>query len=238
MFKKRLRRYCEYHFDKKIQVFNVHEYGKNRKKHWHRVVFNHDCQDKKLFTVKNGNTLYTSESLSKIWDSGHHTIGEVTEASAMYQAQYTQKDLTYGNTEALKAHSKHSGIGRDYFLQHYDQILRLGYLPFNGRKYPIPRYFLKLGHKHYAHFYDQSYFFDTPQRKKQYATFQAGQANRHMADLYKQFMSGREKLIEELSEEWEQQIEQFIFNKEKPDFAKAGENAEYDLRNKINKNKF
>ena len=46
-FKKRLRRHCDYHYKKKIQIFNVHEYGKNTKKHWHLVVFNHQFPDRK-----------------------------------------------------------------------------------------------------------------------------------------------------------------------------------------------
>lgn len=238
-FKKRLRRYCEHHYDKKIQVFNVHEYGKNGKKHWHLVVFNHDFQDKTLYTKKNGNNLYTSKKLEELWPFGFSTIGHVTEASALYQAQYMQKDLKNGNLQNdKKSHSKHSGIGRDYFLAHYEQILRLGYIPFDGKKFPLPRYFQKLAHKHYSHFYEPKNFIDYPDRKKLYSTFKPGQAKKDVADLYKSYYAERQNKIEELTEQWYEDIQEYIYTKEKPDFAKTGANYLYDLGNRTNTNHF
>lgn len=241
-FKRRLRRYCEYHFNKRIQVYNVHEYGKNGKKHWHLVVFNHDFSEdvlgkktvtRELFTIKGGNRLYTSPKLQELWPHGHHTIGEVTEASAMYQSQYMQKDFQYGHAGTnKKCHSKHSGIGRDYFLANYEQILKLGYIPFNGRKAKIPRYFERIAHKHYSHFYEPSNFHDTNQRKKLYTPFKDGQENRVMADLYKQYNSHKQKKIIELSEEWQEELEEYIFSKEKMTFQKSAENQLYDLKNR------
>lgn len=232
-FKKKLRRHCEYYYNKKIQIFNVHEYGVNGKKHWHLVVFNHDFNDKKLFTVKNGNTLYTSATLAKLWPYGFNTIGNVTEASAMYQAQYTQKDFKNGNESSpKKSHSKHSGIGRDYFLQNYRQILSLGFIPFNNQKIPIPRYFQKLAHKHYSHFYEPSNFFDTMDRKKLYTSFKFGSENKEIADLYIKYSDQKKLQLEQTRLEWEQQIEPFILNTEKPDFRIAAENYLYDLKNK------
>lgn len=231
-FKKSLRRHCDYHLNKKIQIFNVHEYGKNGKKHWHLVVFNYDFKDKQLYTTNNQNRLYTSSTLKDLWPYGHHTIGAVSEASALYQAQYTQKDLTYGNQETTKAHSKHAGIGKEYFLKHYEQILSLGYIPFNNKKYPIPRYFQKLAHKHYSHFYQNENFFDTPQRKKLYTPFKiAGQANKQIADLFQLYQKQRETLIQELTTEWEQNLQPF--STEMTDFQLSAENYLYDLKNKI-----
>lgn len=137
-FAKRLRRFCEYHFKKIIQIFYVHEYGKRGKKHYHLVVFNHDFSDKELHTIHNGNRLFKSKKLEKLWPHGFSTIGDVTEASAMYQAQYIQKDLKNGNeSNSKKSKSQHSGIGRDYFLLHYKQILLLGFIPFAGKKFPF-----------------------------------------------------------------------------------------------------
>lgn len=232
-FKKRLRRWCEYHQQKKIQIFNVHEYGRNHKKHWHLVVFNHDFKDKELFTVKNGNRLYTSEKLTKRWPFGFSTIGNVTEASAMYQAQYTQKDLQYGHSKSARAsHSKHSGIGRDYFLTHYDQILRLGYVPFSGRRVPIPRYFTKLAHKHYCWFHERSAFFDNPFRKKLYSASASFVPNNKISDLYIQYALGRAEFKAQLEQDWDEFLASNITNK-KPDFALAASNYLYDL----NKNK-
>lgn len=242
-FKKKLRRHCEYHFKKKIQVFNVHEYGKNGKKHWHLVVFNHDFSTEEsplvLYTVRNGNKLFTSSVLDSLWSFGFSTIGNVTEASAMYQAQYTQKDFKNGNSNNSKrAHSRHSGIGRDYFLAQYNQILRLGYVPFQGRKAPIPRYFLKLAHKHFSHFYEQSNFFDLPYRKALYRPFKDGEANKEIADLYGVYSIVRKEFVAELSAEWEAFLDSNLFSTSDPDFKLSYDNYLYDLKNKISSSDF
>lgn len=239
-FKKDFRRYCSYHFRKKIQIFNVHEYGRNGKKHWHLVVFNHQFSDRELFTIKNGNHLYTSERLQKLWPHGFSTIGNVTEASSMYQAQYTQKDVKNGNTlNDKKAHSKHSGIGRDYFYLHWQQILNLGYVPFAGRKVPVPRYFQKLAKKHYCHFYEPSAFHDTRERKALFRPFNPknpgfrGNPSRDIADAYVGFEKQRKEGLLSLSEDWITFVELNAFSREKPDFLKSAENYTYDLLNKI-----
>lgn len=232
-FKKALRSRAYRRDGRRIQIFNVHEYGENGKKHWHLVVFNYDFQDKTLHTIKNSHRLHTSKELSKLWKFGNHTIGTVTEASAMYQAQYTQKDLKNGYLEtSRKAHSKHSGIGREYFLRHYEQILRLGYVPFGGQKRPIPRYFYKLSHKHYSHFYAPENFEDTLSRKRLYTKFRDGQASRHIADLFQSYHAERQKKIIEMSLEWEAYTSEFRYTDEKTEFQQSGENQLYDLKNK------
>lgn len=238
-FKKKLRRYCEYHFKKKIQIFNVHEYGKKGKKHWHLVVFNYDFEDRQFFTKRGFHPLYTSEILSKLWPFGFSTIGDVSEASAMYQAQYTQKDFKNGNvTNDKKSHSKHSGIGKEYFLRHYRQILTLGYIPFGGKKVPIPRYFHKLAHKHYSHFYESDNFFDLPYRKKLYTPFKKGEENLEIANLFISYLNIRKEKIQQLTLDWEEQINKYIFTNEKPNFMISAENYLYDLKNKLTKESF
>lgn len=238
-FKKRLRDHVKYHYNQKIEVFNVHEYGKNGKKHWHLIVFNYDFADKQLYTYNNGNALFTSRVLSKLWPHGFNTIGDVSEASAMYQAQYTQKDVKNRNTcNSKKSHSKHSGIGRAYFLKHYKQILSLGYVPFSGRKVPVPRYYEKLAHKHYAHFYDNSYFFDVPGRKALYRPFKIGEENKEIADLYTSYKKLKEEKILELTEQWNLVISQYVTTHDQPDFIKSAQNALYDLNNRMTQERF
>lgn len=236
-FKKKLRRHCEYHHDKKIQIFNVHEYGKNGKKHWHLVVFNHDFSDKTLHTVSGDHRLYTSKTLEKLWPFGFNTIGSVTEASAMYQSQYMQKDIQNQNAQNdKKSHSKHSGIGRDYFLKHYEQILKLGYIPFNGKKLSVPRYFQKLAHKHYCHFYEPHYFFNNSIRQRLYAPFLKNEENRHIADLFIAFREKRKDFLLQHSAEWDAFIDASLFSTDDPDFLISGENFLYDLKNRSNNN--
>lgn len=251
-FKKKFRQYvCRNYKGKKVEIFNVHEYGKNGKKHWHLIIFNHDFsthpvnlkkkdQSKQeaprtIHTIKNGHPLYTAPILKKLWSHGHHLIGDVSEASAMYQAQYTQKDFKNNNVTSIrKSHSKHAGIGRPYFLKHYPQLLKLGYIPVNGKRLPLPRYFEKLAHKHYSHFYDAKNFYDTKERKALYRPFKQNEANKEIADLYILFKTIKEEKITQLAKEWEDFIEKDKSTNEKPEFVKSHENALYDLKNKNN----
>lgn len=234
-FKKKLRQHVHrHHEEKKIELFNVHEYGKNGKKHWHLLMFNHDFKDKTVYTRKNDIPLYTSETLASLWPFGFNTLGDVTEGSAMYQAQYMEKDIKNGNVMShKKSHSKHSGLGRPYFMQNYKQILSLGYIPIGGRKAPVPRYFQKLSHKHFCHFYDKSKFFDNPDRKAVHRPFKKEQPNKEIADLYINFQHQKEKHIADMELDWQAVISRYLTDKT-ADFKQAGENLLYDLANKNN----
>lgn len=239
-FKKRLRSHVSRNYNgKKIEIFNVHEYGRNGRKHWHLVVFGHDFSDKEYHSHKKNSYLYTSKTLEKLWPHGFSTTGSVTEASAMYQSQYMDKDIKNGNTNnSKKSKSNHSGIGRAYFIKNYYQLLGLGFIPFNGKKIPLPRYFQKLAHKHYSHFYAQENFFDLPQRKALYRPFKKGEENNEIADLYFNYTLMKQKHIKELENEWETFISENLFSNQKPDFFVAGENYLYDQKLKTKKEIF
>ncbi|WNK14307.1 MAG: replication initiator protein [Microvirus sp.] len=226
-FKKRLRKHCKH---KKIEIFNVHEYGQKGKKHWHLICFNHDFEDKDFFTMRKSLPLYTSKTLSKLWTFGFSSIGDVSEASAMYQAQYMEKDFKNNNIgTSKKSHSKHSGIARPFFLQNYSQILRLGYVPFSGQKIPLPRYFEKLAHKHYCHFNEQSAFYDTITRKKLYRPFKLGEENIEISRLYKIYIDTKQEKLKQKTEEWKNVISQYLTTKEEPDFIKSLHNTMHDI---------
>lgn len=238
-FKKRLRQYVARKNAVRIEIFNVHEYGKNGKKHWHLVVFGWTPEYVTKHSDNGGHPLFLSPVLRRLWPFGFHTVGSVTEASAMYQAQYTQKDFQYGNANnSKKSHSKHSGIGKPFFLRNYEQILRLGFVPFGSRKAPIPRYFLKLAKRHWAHFYEPSLFFDNKERKAQFRPFKKEKPNREIADLYSSYMERRSEFVKELEAEWDEYLDSRLFDKSVPEFRQSGENALYDLRNKIGKDSF
>lgn len=235
-FKKRLRRHCE---PKRIEIFNVHEYGKNGKKHWHLIVFNHDFNDKTLHTVSNGTPLYTSLQLERLWPMGFNTIGDVSGASAMYTAQYVNKDFKNNNVGTIKkSHSKHAGIGRPYFLLHYKQILSLGYVPVDGKKLPVPRYFQRLAHKHYCHFNEPSAFWDTKERKALYRPFRKEEPSLEISELYKTYDAKKRLHIEEKTIEWQDLMKVILTEKLEPDFIKSNSNALYDLQNKNKPERF
>lgn len=233
-FKKRLRQHCKRNYNgKKIEIFNVHEYGKNGKKHWHLIVFNHDFSDKETHARTRSNTLYTSRSLTCLWPYGFSTVGDVTAASAMYQAQYCEKDFKNGNvTNEKKSHSKHSGIGRPYFLAHYRQILQLGYIPVGGGKLPIPRYFQKIAHKHWSHFYQPENFFDNKTRKALYRPFKKEEPDLEIATLYNLFSQQKQERVKELESEWSEFIAKHLTTKDEADFIKSASNTIYDLKHK------
>lgn len=238
---KDLRAFCDYYYDKKIQVFNVHEYGKKGQKHWHLIVFNHDFSQDPKFELKiSPSGYYNTKRLELLWPYGHHSVGSVTEASAMYQAQYCQKDFKNNNlTNGKSSNSQHSGIGKEYFLKHYKQLLTLGYVPINNRKLPLPRYFQKLAHKHYCHFYDKSYFFDYPNRKKSYSIFKPGFESKEIADLFIFYKERKLDFIQELSKNWDDYIDSLnLIDNTKPDFKLSEENFLHDLRNKTHQENF
>lgn len=232
-FKKRLRQLCWRKHGKRVDVFNVHEYGKNGKKHWHLIVFNHDFKDKVLYGKRAGIPYYSSKKLEDLWPHGYNCIGDVSEASALYQASYMKKDVQYGNSSSIRrSHSKHSGLGRPYFLRHYRQLLSLGYIPFNGYKCPLPRYFEKLAHKHWAHFCDFSYFVDTKERKRVYTPFMEGEASMEIAMLWNSYKLRKDEKVKELEVEWSKFLANHLKDLSTPDFVKAADNYVHDLKNK------
>lgn len=239
-FKKRLRVYVHRTKNQRIEIFNVHEYGKKGKKHWHLVVFNFDFDDKETIPGGNAETPFkTSKTLQKLWPYGHVSVGTVTTASAMYQSQYIEKDFKNGNrTNKKKSKSNHSGIAKAYFLKHYKQILELGYVPINGKKLPIPRYFQKLAHKHWCHYYAPAAFKDTHQRKKLYNAFKNNEANKDIADTYILFKNIKEEKLLELRKEWDDVISHYLTTLETPDFILSGQNTLHDLHNKQTREKF
>ena len=87
--------------NKKIGVFVTGEYGeKTKRPHWHAIIFNYRPSDAiKKYTTDRGDTVYSSESLSKIWDHGIAEFGSVTLESAGYCARYAAKKLVHGADE-------------------------------------------------------------------------------------------------------------------------------------------
>lgn len=239
-FKKRLRQYAKRKYGKRIEIFNVHEYGKNGKKHWHLIVFNFDFPDKTVHTYKNSIPLYTSKILERLWGFGFNTIGDVTEASAMYQSQYMEKDIKNNNLlSSRKSKSNHSGIGRSYFLSNFRQILQLGYVPINGKRLPLPRSFEKIADRHFCHFYNSQAFYDTAQRKAIHRKFKKEKPNLELANLYMDYKEIREIKIKELESQWDEYISNLtLTDNYQPDFIKSEKNKLHDMRNNNNQEIF
>ena len=87
-FMKRYRKWL----DIPIRYFMCGEYGdENQRPHYHAIIFGHDFEDKRKYSEKNGNVLYTSKQLDKLWKYGECKIGAVTFESAAYVARYVMK---------------------------------------------------------------------------------------------------------------------------------------------------
>jgi hypothetical protein len=95
-FMKRLRK----RYGKQIRYFHCGEYGeKNKRPHYHAILFGVDFDDKQLYTVRDDIRLYKSKKLEELWPYGHSTIGEVTFESAAYVARYVTKKITGKDVE-------------------------------------------------------------------------------------------------------------------------------------------
>lgn len=96
-FMRRLRKeHAKNNNNAKIRFFHCGEYGeKNGRPHYHAILFGiHFADKRKHSTNEQGDTLYTSETLSRIWGKGHCLIGAVSAETCGYTARYILKKVT------------------------------------------------------------------------------------------------------------------------------------------------
>lgn len=163
-FMKRLRKK---YLGRKIRYFHCGEYGDNfRRPHYHAILFNLDFEDKKFLKNFNGNKLYKSETLEKLWSHGFCTIGAVTFESAAYVARYCLKkvtginakkedeiglthyqdlNLTTGEIVDLVPEyvtmSRRPGIGKPWLDKYHTDIFPNDYCVVNGKKVGVPKFY-------------------------------------------------------------------------------------------------
>lgn len=156
-FMKRLRK----RYGEGIRFFHCGEYGeKFARPHYHACLFNFDFEDKTLFSVKKGNRLYISQSLSELWPFGFSTIGDVTFQSAAYVARYITKKIN--GKQALQHYevvdqedgeimgrrrpeyvtmSRRPGIGREWLNKFTEDVYPSDFIVINGKKMKPPKYY-------------------------------------------------------------------------------------------------
>jgi len=111
-FMKRLRKQTGM---KQLRFYMCGEYGeKNDRPHYHYIVFGYDFPDKTEWRKENGNQLWRSNQLEKIWGKGHCEIGAVTLESCAYVARYVMKKMT--GTKAEEHYRRTDEAGNDYWL--------------------------------------------------------------------------------------------------------------------------
>lgn len=123
----------------KFKYFVCGEYGElTNRPHYHLLLFGVNLGKLNFYKMSGQNALYFSNQLNEIWKYGYVVIGNLTFNSAFYTARYAMKKNKVHETIQLQS----QGIGKQYFLDHYKDIIRSGYVSFNHIKYKIPRYFL------------------------------------------------------------------------------------------------
>lgn len=82
--------------DLQVSYFLCGEYGDlSARPHYHAILFGVDFPDKRwLKNGRNGDKLYRSAELDKLWSLGFASVGEATFESAAYCARYVMKKVT------------------------------------------------------------------------------------------------------------------------------------------------
>lgn len=157
LFFKRLRKEFP---DCHIRYYACGEYGSDTfRPHYHAIIFGLKLNDLRIYKKNfNGNVLYNSERLSKVWQNkGHVVIGEVTWDSCAYVARYIMKKQVGDNKNIYKIFniepefvvmSRRPGIGKQYYLDNcedilYNQIINIS-TEKGGKQFRPPRYYDKL----------------------------------------------------------------------------------------------
>lgn len=128
-----------------IRYFACGEYGTlNHRPHYHAILFNCGFTDSYQVGFRPGRELYESDTLSTLWQHGKASYGAATPKAANYVAQYQLKKRhsPVGLTPPFLRMSNRPAIGTNW-LTEFQHDLRHGYLVENGRKYSIPRTYLR-----------------------------------------------------------------------------------------------
>lgn len=173
-FMKRLRKTIA---PKKVRFFHCGEYGsKLQRPHHHACLFGYDFPDKKIIGQSQGKDVYSSNTLTKLWPLGFHTIGEVNFETASYVARYVLKKWSKDNLSSTELYdqmkifsdkelkkkyyglklaeyvtmSRRPGIGTNWITKFSSDIYPNGSVIINGKKVKPPK------------FYDSKYELDNP----------------------------------------------------------------------------
>jgi hypothetical protein len=155
LFVKRLRKELE---PMKIRIFYCAEYGtKSMREHYHAIIFGYMPEDKKPYKRnQQGDMLYISDTLTRIWGKGHLTIGEFNSSTADYCAKYVtksyigkDKENAYNwvdengeiiqRTPPFQSSSKRPGLGSDFYDKYKDQLYAFDQTVIDGKPRSIPK---------------------------------------------------------------------------------------------------
>lgn len=131
-----------------IRFFGCGEYGSlNSRPHYHLLLLNTDFTDKRPVTTGSEYTLYTSSTLSKLWEFGTHAIGDVSFESAAYVARYCMKKRQNGKLTSdgrlpeFITMSRNPGLGTGYFDKYKSELINHDTIIVNGVPAALPRFY-------------------------------------------------------------------------------------------------
>ncbi len=154
LFMKRLRKSLE---PKKVRFFACGEYGeKNGRPHYHALIFNHDFEDKKLWSQSDTKTpWFTSKELQRLWPLGFSSLGAVSLQSSAYVARYILKKVNGYNlikrvgqkwvirSPEFITMSRAEGIGKEWYDKHNKEAYPDDFIVWDGKKMQVPAYYDK-----------------------------------------------------------------------------------------------
>lgn len=157
LFMKRLRK----EHGGKLRFFMCGEYGdQNGRPHYHAILYGCDFPDRrKHSTGTNGDQIWVSDDLDRIWGNGDCYIGSVTPESCGYVARYIMKKVTgdlatdhysrvnpaTGEWYLLKPEyikmSLKPGIGKDFYEDFKTDLYPSDTAISKGKQMPVPKYY-------------------------------------------------------------------------------------------------
>lgn len=159
-FMKRLRKF----HGAPIRYFHCGEYGeKDARPHYHALLYGIDFADK-VFHTRNhdGDTIWKSATLEKIWGKGFCTIGRLNFKTAAYTARYIFKKVT-GDSAAAHYESidpdtgeifnrlpeyitmsLKPAIGATWYQRYKTDVFPSDFLIHEGRKMVPPKYYFRI----------------------------------------------------------------------------------------------
>lgn len=154
-FMKRLRKSAP----NRVRFYMCGEYGEeNWRPHYHACLFGHDFDDKRYHAkTPTGESLFTSETLEKLWPYGFSTIGAVTFQSAAYVARYCVQKVTGDAAKLHYARKDHEGeyslrpefnkmslkpgIGANWLELYQKDVYPHDYVVVNAKEVKPPKYY-------------------------------------------------------------------------------------------------
>lgn len=144
-----------------FRYFASGEYGSELRPHYHIILFGLDFSSDRKKHTKNdqGDILFTSETLSKIWTAGFHLIGNFSYSSAAYVARYVVKKIGGENADdhysrvnlctgewfpvlpEFALMSRRPGIGSGWYDKYKNDTFPSDFLIHDGKKHTVPRFY-------------------------------------------------------------------------------------------------